>query len=236
MVENNQDVKTKVTDADQKTSTDKDQDKAKEKDTQSQTVPYERFKEVNDERNSFRQKAEALDSLWADPDFQSWLESKEKGETKPSKEDIEEDLDKPLTLREAREVFRGVFKEEVQPYLKEREKDQLDAAIKEVAAMEQDDKKYPYFKPFGASKETDAIRNEMIRLMEKEGVQSMDKAYKIATYDLKDVERQKEVEETRQAFKQKVRGRSTVALAQQGPKLYKNIREAAEESADKLDF
>ena len=246
MVGENQDVKDKVTDTGKDSSTDKDQVKDKGKDTQSQTVPYERFKEVNDERNAYRQKAEALDALWQDPDFQEWVEAKEKGGTPKGKDDIEEDLDKPLTRAEAKSLFKEVFQEEMKPHLAAEDKEKLDKALREVVDMEKD-KTFPYFLPWsnskegkaaGATEETDAIRKEMIRLMEQGEVVSLPQAYKVATYDLalqtKETEHQKEVTEVKKFGR--VRGRSTVALSQTGPKLYKSVREAAEETADKLDI
>lgn len=242
MVEEKEVVKEKETEIQPK-STDGKTLEGKEKE-KSQTVPYDRFKEVNDERNAFKAKAEALDALWADPDFQEFLKAKEgggEGKTK-TKEEVEEDLDKPLTLREARQLFKKDLEQGIKDALKprdmEKEKEDLEVAIKEVKAMEEDDKNFPYFKPFGYSDETDEVRKEMIRLMEQEGVKNMKTAYKTATADLRvrDIEKQHKEQLESQRFG-KVRSRSTVALRGEGPKIYKGgPREAAEDAADKLNF
>lgn len=57
--------------------------------------------------------------------------------------------------------------------------------VQEVNSMEKDDEHFPLFKPWKRSRTTDKIRNEMIRLMEKEGIPNLKQAYKITTNLLK---------------------------------------------------
>ncbi len=239
------DDKEKVADTEKDSSSLKDQDKDKGK--QFEAVPYARFKEVNDERNEFKTKAEALDALWSDPEFQNFLKEKEegggKGGKEKTKEDVEDDetLDRPLTLREARKFFaedlQKVVKEALSPIDKQREEEQLEKAMGEVKSMEKDDEKFPYFKPWKASEETDKIRTEMVRLMEQEGIKTMQTAYRLATEEVRERDKAKREKDVREQERfGRPRNRSTIALRGGENKPFKSPREAAEDAANKLDF
>jgi len=221
----------------EETGSQDDASKSKSQDDSSKNVPYERFKEVNDERNAFKQKAEALDALWNDPDFQGWLKDKESGKTKDDAKAGEDD-DQPLTRGEFKKLTKQFEETVVKPLTTKTESKELDDAVKEVKAMEVDDTKFPFFKPWGTSPETDKIRQEMINMMEKGEVKTLEKAYRIVTYDLAigDVTKKHETEATKKRELERVRTRSTVAIKDQGTKMYKSVREAAEDASDKLGY
>jgi hypothetical protein len=207
-----------------------------------ETVPYTRFKEVNDEKNKLKEKADLLDNLWLDKDFQEWLDAKEKGKSTPLKgksadEDEDEDEDKPLTRRELKQLAKQYVAEELKPVSKKMDDADVQASLKEVEAMEKDDEKFPYLKPWGASEDTDKIRKEMMTLLETGEAKTIKGAYKLATYDLALTKTKSDADKRLKELKDQpyAKLRSSRMLGK-GEKTFKTVREAAEEAAEKVGF
>jgi len=206
-----------------------------------ETVPYTRFKEVNDEKNKLKEKADLLDNLWLDKDFQTWLDAKEKGKGAPGKKETEEeeegDDDKPLTRGELKKLAKEYIAEELKPVSKKMDDADVQASLAEVTAMEKDDEKFPFLQPWGKSEETDKIRKEMMTLLETGEAKTIKGAYKQATYDLALSKTKSDGDKRLKDLKDQpfAKLRSSRLLGK-GEKTFKTVREAAEDAAEKVGF
>lgn len=141
-------------------------------------VPKEEYEQLLVEASTSKEKAELLDQLLADPEFQAYLDHKEEPEKAPrvppppktgvKTPDLVAQLEKVIEpLRNDIETMKKV-------YYEDQEKVWAVEADRQIAAMASNKEEFPFFLE---------VQAEMAKLLESGRASSMVDAYRLCTYD-----------------------------------------------------
>lgn len=207
------------------------------KESSEETVSREDYEKLLVEANSHKEKAELLDQLLDDPEFQQFVSQVESGskETAPPKEPPKKGTtqrtdDLVAKLEEVIEPIKREIESMKSVYQQDQETAWAAEADRQIEAMKNDKEHFPFF---------EEVQPAMAKLLESGRATSMSDAYMIAAFDKAKAEGRSEVLRKKEAkAKPKVLPGGAAEKREKSKDVFstgkKSLRDILEDSWDKV--